>query len=315
MTFSFSDFAAALRDGAPIAPQDVLAARRWAWDDGAIGRDEADALFEMNGLAANPPHEWTDFFVEAIAEYVVNRCPPRGYVSEADADWLIARIDRDGRLDSPVELELLVKVVEAALNAPQRLKDYALAQIERAVLTGEGPTRRGGDIRPGTIDEAEVALLRRLVFGAGGDGALVVSRSEAEMLWRLKDATLGAGNAPSWKTLFVQALGNHLMAYSDYRPLERAEAERLEAWTQDRSASVGGFLARMFSTAPDVAGARAALAPGRSAAQHDEAVAAAEQVTSAEAGWLNGRIAGDGAVDPLEQALLDFIAEESAGNG
>lgn len=313
MTFSFSDFAAALKGGASIAPEDVLSARRRAWGDGAIAREEAEAIFEIDRLAADPPHEWTDFFVEALTEYVVNRRPPRGYVEEADAAWLMAQIDRDGRVDTMSELELLVKVVETALNVPQRLKDYALAQIERAVLSGEGPTRRGGPIRPGTIEESEVALLRRLVFAAGGDGALVVSRSEAEMLWRLKDATLGGDNAPAWKTLFVQAVGNHLMAYSGYRPLDRAEAERREAWTRDRGGSVGGFLSRMLSTAPDLEGARATFARGRSAGEHDAAVAAAQQVTGEEGSWLQGRVRQDGETDAFEQALLDFIAEESAG--
>ena len=67
---------------------------------------------------------------------------PRGYVSEENAAWLIARIDHDGRVDTLSELELLVKVLETALNAPASLKDYALRQIEDAVLSGTGPPAR-----------------------------------------------------------------------------------------------------------------------------------------------------------------------------
>ena len=38
MSFSYSDFAAALKAGKPISADDVLAIRRWVWPDGAISR-------------------------------------------------------------------------------------------------------------------------------------------------------------------------------------------------------------------------------------------------------------------------------------
>ena len=307
MTFSFSDLSQALRGGSPISAEDVLAARRWAWSDGGISPAEADTLFEINQMCGDPSPEWVDFFVEAIAEHVVNRVPPRGYVGEAEAAWLIDRIDRDGRVDSGAELELLVKIVETALNVPDALKSYVLRQIETIVLTGEGPTRRGGALTPGRIDEAEVAQLRRLLFAAGGDGATIVTRDEADLLWRLKDATLGADNAPGWKTLFVQAVGNHLMAHGSYRQLDRGEAERLEAFMGDHGSSVLGFLGRM---AGSLAGGR--REPARPAApDHRAAVAASLAITPGEAAWLKERTEADGALDALEAALLDFVAAES----
>lgn len=310
MTISFANLAEALKAGAAISAEDVLLARRRAWGDGAISPEEAVAIFELNRLASDPPPEWVDFFVEAMTEYVVNRQPPRGYVDDANASWLIAQIDRDGRVDTMAELELLVKVHETAVNAPATLKVYALCQIEAAVLTGEGPTRRGGAIRPGIIDEAEVELLRRLVFAAGGDGAAIVTRDEAEMLWRLKDATLGAENAPGWSRLFVQAVGNHLMAHSSYRALERGEAARLEAFVADDSSSVGRFLGRMLRSSP-AAGFRDAFAARPSSPDRAAAEAAARAITPEESHWLGARADADGRLDPLEEALRAFIAEES----
>jgi len=49
---------------------------------------------------------------------------------------------------------------------------------------------------------------------------------EAELPWRLKDACRESDNVPEWKTLFVQGVGNHLMAYNSYKPLERGGAAR-----------------------------------------------------------------------------------------
>ena len=141
MTAPFLSLAAELKAKAAITPADILSLRRICWPDGRIDPAEAEAIFDLNeGLRSADP-EWVDFFVEAMSDYVVRQAAPAGYVDDAKADWLIARIDGDGRVDSLCELELLVKILEAATNAPDSLKAYALAQIEAAVLTGAGPTR------------------------------------------------------------------------------------------------------------------------------------------------------------------------------
>ncbi|HEX8223062.1 MAG TPA: hypothetical protein VF605_04500 [Allosphingosinicella sp.] len=310
MTFSFSDFSSALKGGATLSAQDVLALRREVWPDGAVARAEAEAIFELHRLALEPAPEWGDFFIEAIADHVLNGTEPRGYVDDGTAAWLTGRVGGDGEAIGPLELELVVRILEKALNAPASLKTWALAEIERCVLHGTGATRRDGDVRPGVVDEAEVKLLRRIVFASGGDGALVVSRDEAEMLWRIKDATLGAANAAGWQTLFVQAVGNHLMAWSSYRPLERGEARRLETFMNDRSSSVLRFLSRMRGS-PDFEGASHAFDSGETAERHQAAVASAEAVTPAENDWLQAGIARDGRRDECEEALLRFLEEES----
>ena len=297
MSFSYSDFAAALKAGAPIAAEDVLAVRRWVWPDGCVSAEEAEALFELNRSARDSAPEWDSFFVEAIVDHVVNQVPPRGYVEDGHAAWLIAQIERDGAPITATELALVVKVLETALNAPAALKSWALGQIERSVLAD------------GRVGEEEAALLRRIVFAAGGDGALTVSAGEAETLWRIKDCSLHGDNAPAWKTLFVQAVGNHLMAYSSYTPLERDEAARLDAFVADRHASVLGFFARMGRTGPkDV---RSALAPSPEVDRKAEA-AAANAVTPAEQQWLKSHIEADGCLDDYEQALLAFVDAEKA---
>jgi hypothetical protein len=300
MTFSFPDLARALKDGAAISADDVLAVRRQVWPDGSISQEEAEALFEINRLSGDSDPAWRDFFLEAICDHLLNSRPPRDYVDEASAAWLIGRIDRGDDAADAVELELVVRLLERALNAPPALKAWALRQTEAAVLDD------------GRVGEDEAKTLRRILFAAGGDGAAVVSQAEAEALWRIKDATLGADNAPAWKTLFVQAVGNHLMAFSSYRPLERDEARRLDAWAADHRSSVLGFIGRMRPDSNVAEALRAAFPKQVSAAEHEAAVDAARAVTSEEKGWLDGHVEADGARDPYEEALLGFVAEESA---
>lgn len=301
MSFSFTDFTAALKAGARLSAEDVLAVRREVWPDGRISDDEARALFEIDRLAADPAPEWADFFLEALCDHVVNGKEPRGYIDMPNAAWLVEEIERGGGPASGLELALVVKVIERALNGPAELKSWVLARIEEEVL------------RDGRVDAHEAGLLRRTIFASGGDGALAVSRDEAELLWRLKDSCRDADNAPEWKTLFVQGVGNHLMAYNSYKPLERGEAARLEAFMDDRRNSVLGFFSRMRGANP-VNEARG-LFGGDDAPKtdHEAAVDEARAISGSENDWLQAHVDADGARDAYEEALLAFVAGESGG--
>jgi hypothetical protein len=308
MTAPFSDLAAGLKGKATITAEDTLAMRRIVWPDGKIDPAEADAIFDVNTSVKGASRDWIDFFAEAIGTYLVRQQAPVGYVDDAQAAWLMAKIDSDGRVDSLGELELLVKILEDATNVPESLKAYALRQIEQVVLTGTGPTRDGGSLDPGSINATEVKLLRRMLFAQASDGPASISRAEADMLFRIKDATLSADNAPEWKTLFVQAVGNHLMAHNFYRPLAREQAAHLEAFMDDTHSSVGGFFGRMVRSNPLQGFSDVFARP--ETVDLDAAVAADNAVTSGENDWLQAEIDADRQVDPLEEALLAFIAEE-----
>lgn len=313
MTKPFDAIAARSSATGRISEHDILALRRECWPDGRIDAGEADMIIALNDSLREPSAEWADFLVEALTEFVVNQTEPRGYVSELNAAWLMERVERDRRLCSMTECELVVRIFEKAQNAPDALKNWALEQIERAVLTGEGPTRRGGALEKGNVNATEAQLLRRLIFAQASERPGAVGPREAEMLFALKDVTLGADNAPEWKRLFVQGVGNFLMGYaSPHAQLTRERAGELEAAMRRATpgmlqASAAGLRsATRLSTWRDALFHRGDAADPRSAA-----VAEAAQVTSSERAWLMQRIDADGQLDEYEQALLDFIAEEA----
>ncbi len=310
MTAPMLDLTTQLKAKAAISADDTLALRRIVWRDGAIDPAEADAIFDLNTAIKATSREWVDFFVEAMKQYVVHQQAPVGTVDDAKAAWLMARIDSDGVVDSLGELELLVEVMEDATAVPASLQAYALRQIEAIVLTGSGPTRRGGSLQAGSIDAAEVVLLRRMLFAQASDGPAMISRTEADMLFRIKDATLGAANAPDWQALFVQAVGNHLMAHSDYHPLARDEAARLDTFMDDTHVSIAGFFGRMAQAGLG-GGFGAAFAAKPKAVDRDAAIAADRAIDSEERAWLRARIEADTTLDLLEKALLTFLSEES----
>ncbi|WP_305097630.1 hypothetical protein [Croceibacterium aestuarii] len=309
MTMHFSDIARqAAADGA-ITHEEILALRREGWGDGVINHEEAEAIFAIDALLGERPAEWCDFLVEAIGEYVLNTWEPKGYVTDAQAEWLVARVTADGTLDSMTELELIVRVIEKASNVPDMLKHAVLEEVERAVMTGSGPTRKGGSLEPAKVTGADCAVLRRTIFAAGGDRPAAVSREEAEMLFRIKDATLGQDNAPEWQQLFVQGVGNYLQGYVALSAqLSRERAAELEAFMNDSASGVGSFIGRMAKGAPNAFGV--VFGKKGSEPSRDQLALEAEAVTPKEQEWLEDRIMADDQVDDLEQALLAFVTEE-----
>ena len=313
MSMHFRDLAAQAAAAGQISAEEILELRQAGWADGKMDPDEAETLFHANDHLAEPTAEWCDFFVEALSEFVVNTVDPKGYVDPDMGEELVLRIDRDGRVGTLAELELLVRVSEKAISLPGPLKAYALKQIEDAVLNGDGPTRQGSLDAAG-INATECALLRRLIFAPGSDRPAAVGKAEAEMLFRIKDAALYENNAPDWEKLFVQGVANFLLGFGGKEPLPIERAAELEAFMGAEGAGVGSFLARMMKSDVEDSvgqafGSLLDIAPN--AAGIDEQVEEALQLTEAEEVWLLDHIDLDEELDPMEKALLAFIADET----
>lgn len=319
--------AADLASDGRISADDVLAMRREIYGDTAISQTEAEALIALDEAADERCQEWDDLFVEALTDYVVHQQAPVDYIDDDKAAWIIAQLTHNGRIRTDSELELLVHMLEAATSSPPSLTTFALGQVKAAVVSGEGPLLRAGACEKGRISAGEVALLRRILYAAGGDANVAITRAEAEILFDINDACRGADNDPSWTDLFAKALAASVMTISGFQPVDRDTEERREAWLAQAEpggiAGVAGFLGRMFADAPSgvaalgsKSGRRALFGDGledwrdhNAAVEADEA--AAETVSQSEAEWLADRIGRDGQYDKAERALIDFLRKES----
>lgn len=288
-----------------IASQDVLAMRRIVFGGGVIGRTEAELLFDLMQKRLPACAEWPEFFIEALVDYIVHQVEPEGYVDSANAAWLMRMVARDKTTWSDTELELLLQIMEKARSAPEELELFVLDAVREAVVRGAGPTRRGLTLRPGIIGAAEIDVVRRALYAAGGSANVAISRPEADMLFDINDATLAGQADPAWSDLFVKAVANHLLAVSGYRPPSREQALRRAQWLDETDVSVGGFLGRMATGWADL------LASYGAGGSREPIDAEAEQITPEEAEWLRDRIQRNGKVCPAQQALLTFLRDQT----
>lgn len=297
-----------------IQPADVLMLRREVFHDGVATRGEAESLFALDAACQDKCDEWPVFFVEAISDYAVFSEPPAGYVSEENAAWLRRMISRDGRVDTRTELELLLTVLEKARSAPADLSAYALQQVAEAVAHGVGPLRN--EISRGHVGEAEVALIRRVLYAAGGQDDIAVSRAEAETLFAINEAA--AITSPAFDDLFVKAIGSFLLAAVGHPAPSRREALDDEAFLADAEPNLGRFFSRMLSGG--VSAILKASTEDHSVESHFKALnarhAAAEtdaaRLDQQEVEWLARRIGRSGRLNRNERALVSFLSANAS---
>jgi hypothetical protein len=172
MTMALPDLCAAIVASGEVTSADVIALRREVFGEVTVTPDEVETLFQVDEGTERRVREWREFFVEALTDWLVRQQEPVGYVTEAQADWLIARIGRDGRIRNGTELETVVRVLELADAAPDTLSTFGLTLVTRAVVENDG-----------VITADEVERMRRLMFAPSGPGRLSISRKEAEALF------------------------------------------------------------------------------------------------------------------------------------
>ncbi len=297
--------------------------RRQVFGDGVVSRAEAELMFRLNDACRGNDAAWNAFFVDSLTDYFVWQQDPAGYLSDADAAFLIEGVTRDGAIDGPTELELLVNIVHWSQGCPESVILLTLETVRDSVLHGGGvlfgPKRR----RKGVIDRADVAILSRVIYAGGGGGSVTITRREADLLFDLNDVTVEKENDPAWTELFVNAIANHLMARRGAPAIADAdEARRREAWLADRR-GVGDILTGMgravasldaaaIWAAADLTGRRARAAEEAREAAEAAAGDRRERVDADEVAWLVGRISDDGILHASERALLAFIKANAA---
>ncbi|MEM7221484.1 MAG: hypothetical protein AAF495_00805 [Pseudomonadota bacterium] len=194
-----------------ITAEDVLALRRAVYQDGEIKRAEADFIFRLNRNCAEADPAWDSFYVEALSDYFFWQRGPRSTLSDEDAGVLIQWINEDQKIDDHNELKLLVNIMSRSQGSPDSLKVFVLDALKDSVLNSDQAIGGGGARLPGAIDQDDIDIIRKVIYGPASEGGIGICREEAELLFQLNNATKGADNVADWKQLFVKAIAMHLL--------------------------------------------------------------------------------------------------------
>jgi hypothetical protein len=312
-----------LRSSGRIESQHAIQLRRLIYANGSVGQDAAKLLLGLDRACSKKDPAFAQLYVEALTDYFVWQTEPRGYVSAENARLLLANVGVDGHVKTKTELELALNIVHWAWHCPDEVVLLVLEAVRQSVLLSR-ETPLGANRPRQNIGAGDVAILRKALHAPGGDGSLLITRREAELLFTLNDATTAGGNDPEWTDFFVRALANHLLnpASAPIIP-PREDARRRERWLDERGSigeflsGIGRALARgdvpMRSVFEELCPSMAA-SDEKAAEAEDRATKerlAREQIDGTEAAWLAKRILQDGTIDENERALLAFLKKEA----
>ncbi len=324
--------AEAIRARGCMTADDVARLRREIFEDGKADRAEIDAIFRLNDECREKHGSWDQLFVDSLTDYFVWKAVPRGYVDDDKARHLRRQILRNNRIDSATELEALANILHWAEWVPAELAEFVLLAVKESILEPDAAAY-GRDRRPKVIDAVDVELIKRATYAPASACSIRVTRAEADAIFDLNDGTVRDENDPAWKSLFVYAIGNHLMFPREIPAPPPAEAVlRREQWLKQRD-GVGGFLKKVGRETATITSEtfgrrrtdleerfalamRAVTRPVRArdleAEARDARIALErEAVDEEEARWLLGRLNRDNALDDNEKALLAFIRNTS----
>ena len=159
---------------------------------------------------------------------------------------------------------------------------------------------------PGVVMDSDVEVLRRIIYAFGGDGNISITRHEAEMLFMINDATVGAENAESWQDLFVKTIANCVLTASGYMAPSREQALAREAWLDRRGdLSPGNMLGGMLSAYRSLG--KEELAIGR-LERHKIEIITGEPVHFADPARLAGRLMSAELHDGPARRAIDALA-------
>lgn len=291
-----------------VSAEEVLTLRRRIFKDGVVSDAEVDALIALAARVRDGAPEWRDYFAEAIADHFIRQPAsptPQHQDALTEQGWTRLKTKVASVADASAAfkgfiLDALVTLSEKASQTPDDFGESVAAGFRDAVLLKADGAH---------LTAADVTLLSRLVFAAGGDGRVAITRAEAEFLFDLADATAHGANAPEWPDFFATAVANHLLASVASPAPERATLSLVDPDDVDPPAPTQapkGFLDRvkiwLSNPAEEVEKRYAVI----NAARDEDRIDAA-RIDEAEANWLIDRIGRDGVFHPLEEALIDKL--------
>jgi len=300
--------------GAGEAP----ALRRAIYGKGEATRADLENLIARGRMAGADP-EFSALIADVAADVLVRQVDPPGYVTEADAAWLLARLNEGGGLACRAEFEMLKGVIAHAVSVPPALTAFAVREVEKAILTGRRDATGGVDHEPGVVTREDVEALRALAFAPTRGSSLHVDKATAEALFDIAHATATAANDPQFPDFFARAVGNYLMGVAFSGTPDRAEVLRHEA-ELEKPSGLGAFFSAM-ARAPSRAEVADALesvegeeedAYLRQNLETERRIAEAAKVGGDQARWVIAHLTRGGPLTEAEKRLLRFLAEEAA---
>ncbi len=130
---------------------------------------------------------------------------PQGSLDEINVAWIMRMFATDGVINSALELELILHIMEISSHVPDELRAFALDQLRLAVTDDVGGYKLSRAVDRKGIARQDIDFVMRVLRDICEGGVIPVSHLTYSVLRRIEAETLPSANHPRWAEI-LQAL-------------------------------------------------------------------------------------------------------------
>ena len=202
-----------------LTTEDISLLRKHTFPEGIRTSNDVVTMLALNNSCPEKCPEWSSFFVEQLADFIVNYTYPQGSLDEINVAWLMRMVSTDGVVNSALELELVLHAMETSDNVPDELRAFALDQLRLALGEGIGGYKLSRAVDRKGITRQDIDYMMRVLRGISDAGVIHAPPLTWSVLMQIAEETLPAGNHPRWADIL-----------SVLQLVEYAEASRRSRW-------------------------------------------------------------------------------------
>ncbi|KQV81582.1 hypothetical protein [Rhizobium sp. Root1220] len=195
-----------------LAVDDIGLLRKHTFPEGIRTSDDVIVMLALNNSCPEKCPEWDSFFVEQLAGFVVNYTYPQGSLDEINAAWLMRMVSTDGVVNSVLELELVLHVMEISACVPDELRAFALDQLRLALSEKVGGYNHSRAVDRKGITRQDIDYVMRVLRGLCDAGVVNTPPLTWGVLMRIGEETLPTANHPRWADILA---GLRLIDYAE----------------------------------------------------------------------------------------------------
>ncbi|MFW8645156.1 hypothetical protein EHI47_05950 [Rhizobium leguminosarum] len=197
-----------------LTAEDIVLLRKHSFPEGIRTSDDVVAMLALNNSCPEKCADWNAFFVEQLAGFIVHYTYPQGSLDEINVAWIMRMFTTDGVVNSALELELILHVMEISADVPVELRALALDQLRLAITDNIGGYKLSRAIDRRGISRQDVDYAMRIFRSVAEGGIIPVSSVEYGVLQQIEQATLSGANHPHWAGIMAAV---ELRAYAEPR--------------------------------------------------------------------------------------------------
>lgn len=215
-----------------VTSDDLRRLERDMFPRGIKSADEVDVILHLNDVCQILTPDWAEFFTTELADYFVNVEAPRGAISDIEASALIEQFSVDGRIDTPLYFELLLKVIEQSRLCADMLIIFMLNQVRESAVNGGAILRTTPVTSPPSLEKTEIDVIKRIFLPVAARRPRSISQAQAAFLMDLNDILNASANHASWTELYARIMTEFALDWSAHKS---RDAKRKAEWIEKPS--------------------------------------------------------------------------------